>query len=126
MASTALLMLAPGVIDAFTPNAGPVVNDSDIPDYQTTLLAVQKQQAIDQAQVNALGQVFKGQSQQLQNKIEEQQKTFTGQLSAQQEAFKKSTVDVSKVVVNPGIDPAILQYAILGFGALALFIVMGK
>jgi len=123
MAMTAL-MLAPGIIDQFSPSAPPVVNNSDIPDYQTTMLAVQKQQAIDQSQINALGEVFKGQSQQLQNKIEEQQKTFTGQLSAQQQAFQKNTVEVSKVVKNPGIDPQILLYGGLGFGALALIIVL--
>jgi hypothetical protein len=124
MAATAALMLIPGMIDAFTPNAPPVVDESVIPDYQTTLTAVQKQQAIDQAQLNALGNIYKGQSQQLQTKIDNQQKTFTSQLSAQQEAFQKSTVEVSKVVKNPGIDPQILQYGMLGFGALALFIVL--
>jgi len=122
--ATAALFLVPSLIDAFTPNEAPVVDESSIPDYQTTLTAVQRQQAIDQAQVNALGEVFKGQSQQLQTKIDNQQKTFTAQLSAQQEAFEKSTVDVSDVVKNPGIDPQILQYGILAFGAMALLIVL--
>jgi hypothetical protein len=125
MAATAAFMLLPGLVDAFKPSAPPTQGDSsEIPDYQATLSAVQRQQAIDQGQLNALGQVFKGQSQQLQTKIDNQQKTFTSQLSAQQEVFQKNTVAVSEVVKNPGLDPQILQYGLLGFGALALFIVL--
>ena len=95
------------------------------PDYQESVDAVKRQQEEGQKAVNQLATAFKAHNEGLVKRIENTEKTAVAQLNKQKEAFKAKTVDV-KDIEMPGIDPNVLLYGGLAFGAMALFIVLNK
>ena len=132
MAAQAALMILPSVFGQFgagpAPTNGPVPDSTppsndDVPDVGAAQAAVMRQQQADQIAVNTLVGQYKTYNQKLADSVGKTQKDITGQLSKQQEAFQKTMVNVDDVVKAPGIDPDLLMYGGLAFGALALVIV---
>lgn len=95
------------------------------PDYQESLDAVERQKAEGQKAVNELATAFKAHNEGLVKRISKTEETAVAQLNKQKEEFKKKTVDV-KDIQMPGLDPKVLLYGGVAFGAMALFIVMKK
>ena len=131
MASLALLAL-PSIFDEFNgsgnsnsnSNSGGGYNDAP-PDYQESLDAVNRQREEGQKAVNELAGAFKKHNEGLVKRIAKTEETAVAQLNKQKEVFKAKSVDV-KDIEMPGIDPNVLLYGGLAFGAMALFIVMKK
>jgi hypothetical protein len=128
--ASSLLFLLPGIMDELPGggynNGGGNDDYNDAPpDYQESVDAVKRQQEEGQKAVNQLATAFKAHNEGLVKRIENTEKTAVAQLNKQKEAFKAKTVDV-KDIEMPGIDPNVLLYGGLAFGAMALFIVLNK
>jgi hypothetical protein len=129
--ASSLLFFLPSIVDEFKGDSGgggggggdSGGNNSDPPDYQESLDAVNRQRDEGQKAVNQLAENFKAHNEGLVKRIAKTEETAVAQLNKQKEVFKAKTVDV-KDIEMPGIDPNVLLYGGLAFGAMALLIVM--